>query len=253
LRCIFGFSRILAKRELGERIKVKVYEASDKDEELWGLIENVHHRGLPWAVLAKRAVEMVELGNWDWDEFADALGKSKDYLQAIASVYRRLDEDLKEMACSGKLGYSLARQICRLPPGQQSKLAEEAKRGEWPAWKLRGRVRAILEGEERARAKEYVVPLSEIPSPDEFAVITPSGRFFKVKAGERVPDRVSTMAYHKEGKSVKLEEFLGVLGSSVEPIGGDRFSVRCPHCKAALIVEHAGGVGPPKHRVVEVG
>jgi len=141
---IVGERRLRAARKAGlEKIPALIQEVDIAEQRLMALVENIHRSDLSSVEEAFALRDILDETECSQSELADKLGRSQS---SIANKLRllKLEEPVRQMILSGKLGERQARCLIPLPPAEQVFLAEKAFEEDISAKKLEGMAKSVL-------------------------------------------------------------------------------------------------------------
>lgn len=108
--------------------------------------------------LGESALRLMAQYDWGTRELAEKLGTSEGTLSKLFRIVEGICDALKEEVKSGKLPYTVAYQLARLPnAADQVRLAEEFKAGRLKRDSVAQAVSALLDGSEKPKEKRCKV------------------------------------------------------------------------------------------------
>lgn len=195
---VAGERRLRAARMAGfERVPATVIPASDSDQQLFALVENIQRRDLSSIEEARCFRELLDSTGITQSALARRLGRSQ---AAIANKLRllQLDGAVQTLVEQGRLGERHARTLLGLDAEQQRRLAEEAADRGLSTNALDKRVRSLKERDHAPSPEEQAAPHVETHREEDPAVPQGGGegeflqelvRFIETKQGSGMPIR----------------------------------------------------------------
>lgn len=230
-RCVFGWTRVLATREAAKeadvKIKVKLAEMSDKEEQSLPIIENLYQQGLEWGVLAERVSKMTGEENWGIDEVAVTIGKSEEYIRTLTWMWNSIPEKLKEAARRGEIPFRVAVHTPKVPEEKRADFIERAIAEGWKEWRVKEEAERLREGKESlGRPAERRMTI-KLPEKGEARVI--------FQDGEQAILKLPSVKENEIKDKLKMGKQLSLID-----IASETTTVVCFKCKKEFRLIHKG-------------
>lgn len=134
---LFAWDVVGVLRDAGhEAAKVILVDDDIETQLYWSIVKQAEHLGLSWVSVARALSAAHQKIGWTGVRIAKAVGLPQSTVSRYLKIVKELNPRMLAMAEKGRLTYSDARQLVKLPASKQDALAAEAQSRSWDNQKI---------------------------------------------------------------------------------------------------------------------